>query len=203
MKGAFITPSDVPKAASFDVRTSSFFQHHDQLPSPEEVRSQARAQYVAGTHWGRKERNVNEGYNSRPSPAVFEEMSLFVKWGAEINITEGQTLHALRNSCGDSIPVPEIYGWRIDGGETFLYMEAISGKTLEEAWPDMKEDDRLRICSELRVILHNLRQIRQDPIDKFVGKLVSILSSHYHTSNIDCNQQAVLQETNTMRELSF
>jgi hypothetical protein len=42
--------------------------------------------------------------------------------------------------------------------------------------PDMKEDNRLRVCSELRVILHNLRWINQDPMDKFVGKLVGILA---------------------------
>jgi hypothetical protein len=104
-------------------------------------------------------------------------MSLCVKWGAKINITEGQVLYALRNSCGDSVPVPEIYGWRVDGGETFLYMEARSGKTIEDAWPEMIEDDRLRICSEIRAILHNLRQIKQDPMDKFIGELRCILVS--------------------------
>ncbi|KAF2280463.1 kinase-like protein [Westerdykella ornata] len=160
-----------PKAANFDVRPSSFFQHHDQLPSPEEVRSRARAQYSAGTYWGWRTGGVKERYNRRPTPAVFEEMSLFVKWGSEIKVIEGQTLYALRHSCGDSVPVPEIYGWRTDGHETFLYMEAISRTTLEDVWSGMEEDDRLRICSELRTILHNLRQLKQSPEDKFIGSI--------------------------------
>ena len=201
MKSAVVTPADVPKAANFDVRTSSFFRHHDQLPSPEEVRSRARAQHLAGTHWGWKTRGVSKVYNARPAPAVFEDMSLFVKWGSVVKINEGQTLYAIRNSCGNI--VPEIYGWRVDGDETFLYMEAISGQTLEGAWPEMKEDDRLRICSQLRTILHNLRQIKQDPSDQFIGELACILTHFVTTLTLTLNTQAVSQEGTTTRELSF
>jgi hypothetical protein len=170
MKSVIVALADIPRAANYDVRTSSFFQHHNKLPSPEEVRSQARAQYLSGNHWGWKKRDVSEVYNSRPAPAVFEDMSLFVKWGSEIQVSEGQTLYTIRNSCGDFVPVPEIYGWRRDGDETFLYMEAISGKTLEDAWPEMEEDDRLRVCGEIRTILHNLRRLKQNPTDKFIGE---------------------------------
>ena len=150
------------------------FQHHDERPSPKEVRSRARAQYLTSTHWGWKRRGVSEDCNARPAPAAFEEMSLFVKWGSSVRITEGQTLYAIRNSCGTAVPVPEIYGWRVDGDETFLYMEAMSGTTMEEAWPEMKEDDRRRICSELRAILHNVHQLKQDPADKFIGEFSCI-----------------------------
>lgn len=203
MKSAVVTPADVPKAANFDVRTSSFFRHHHQLPSPEEVRSRARAQYLACTHWGWKTRDVSKVYNARPAPAVFEDMSLFVKWGSDVKITEGQTLYAIRNSCGNSVPVPEIYGWRMDGDETFLYMEAIRGKTLEDAWPEMKEDDRLRICSELRTILHNLRQLKQNPLDKFIGELACVLALFITPLILTSNTQAISQEVATTRELSF
>jgi hypothetical protein len=203
MKCAVITPADIPKAANFDVRTSSYFQHHDQLPSPEEVRSRARAQYLSGTHWGWKLRDVTDGYNGRPTPAVFEDKSLFVKWGSEARIIEGQTLYALRNACGDSVPVPEIYGWRTDGDETFLYMEAINGKTLEDAWPEMEEDDRLRICNELRTILQNLRQLKQDPMDIFIGELACIPALLITPFNLNIKYQAVLREATTTRELSL
>lgn len=90
----------------------------------------------------------------------FKEISLFVKWGRDVQISEGQTHYATRNSCGKSVPVPEIYGWRKDGDETFLYMEAIRGRTLEDAWPELKEDERLHIAIELRIILHKLRQLK-------------------------------------------
>lgn len=186
MKTAVVTLADVPTAANFDVRTSSFFQHHSQLPSPEEVRSRARSQYLAGTHWGWKLRGVSTGYNAHPAPAVFEfkNISLFVKWGSDVRITEGQSLYAIRNSCGDSVPVPEIYGWRKDGDEMFLYMEAIHGKTLEEIWPTLNEDNRLCICNELQTILHNLRQLKQDPLDRFIGKSPCVVAFlHYTPTN--------------------
>ncbi|KAF2438884.1 kinase-like protein [Karstenula rhodostoma CBS 690.94] len=161
----------VPGDANFDVKSSSFFQHHDRLPSPDEVRSQARAQYLAGTHWGNKRRCVSTGLNLRPSPAVFESMNLYVKWGCEMRIAEGQTLYAMRHYLGNAVPVPEIYGWRTDGDQVFLYMEAISGRTLEQCWPEMEEDDRLRICRELRAMCDAMRQLKQDPSDTFVGTI--------------------------------
>lgn len=171
------------------MRTSSFFQHQSQLPSPEEVRSRARAQYLAGTQWGSKERRVTTGYNRHPTPAVFEfeEILLFVKWGSSVKITEAQTLYAIRNICGSSVPVPEVYGWRTDGDQMFLYMEAIRGKTLETVWDELKEDDRLRICGDLRTILRNLRQLSQDPSDRFIGKqaCMAVLSCYtYNNTNI-------------------
>lgn len=172
MNSAVVTPGYVPTSANFDVRTSSFFRYHDQLPTPAEVRSQARAQWQAGTHWGWKERIVTDGYNAHPVPAVFEykESSLFVKWGSSARISEAQALYAIRNSCGNSVPVPEIYGWRTDGDEMFLYMEAIHGSTLEDAWPGLKDNERSQIATELRNILYSLRQLKQDPSDRFIGK---------------------------------
>ena len=167
---------DIPKDENFDILTSSFFQNHKELPTPEEVRARARAQYAAGTYWGWKERSVNsKGYNGSPVPAVFEEMGLFVKWGSLVKLTEGQTLYAIRNHCGRLIPVPELYGWRTDGSEVFLYMEAVYGRTMEDAWPDLDEEDRLHIFRGLRSILCNLRQIRLPPAKKFIGKISKIV----------------------------
>lgn len=182
-----ITPSDLPASADFDVRTSSFFKHHDQLPTPAEVRSQARAQWQAGKHWGWKSRRVTEGYNAHPVPAVFEfkNIAVFVKWGSAVGMSEGQALYAIRNSCGESVPVPELYGWRTDGDQMFLYMEAIHGRTLEDAWPALKDDERLRIATELRTIMDSLRQLKQDPSDKFVGKSLGIILD-WLSNTIDC-----------------
>lgn len=97
-------------------------------------------------------------------------MGLFVKWGSEIRVAEGQTLYAIRQYLDNTIPFPEIYGWRADRGEVFLYMEVISGQSLEQAWPDTKEDDRRRDCRELRVIFDQVRQLKQAPSDMFIGK---------------------------------
>lgn len=171
-----ITPESIPRDDNFDVVTSTFFQKHAKFPTPEEVRARAIAQYAAGTHWGWKDRSVNlEGYNGSPTPAVFEKLGLFVKWGSMVEVREGQTLYALRKYWGSSVPVPEIYGWRTDGSETFLYMEAIHKRTMEDVWPDLDEEDRLRICNELRTVLNNLRQIRLPLSQAFVGIRVQLL----------------------------
>jgi aminoglycoside phosphotransferase (APT) family kinase protein len=79
-------------------------------------------------------------------------MGLFVKWGSEMRITEGQSLYAIRHYFKNAVPVPEIYGWCTDGDEVFLYMEAISGRTLEQTWSEMEVNDCLRIRRELRTI---------------------------------------------------
>lgn len=137
MNSDVVTPADVPTAVIFDVRTSSFFKYHDQLPAPSEVRSQARAQWQAGTHWCWKSRRVTDGYNGHPVPVVFEykETLLYVKWESSAKIFEKQTLYAMRNICRHSVPVPEINGWRTDGDEMLLCMEAINGRTLETHGP--------------------------------------------------------------------
>lgn len=108
-------------------------------------------------------------------------MNLFVKWGQDMRIEEGQTLYALRHSLGSVVPIPEIYGWHTDGEQVFLYMEAIRGKTLEECWPTMHEDNRLDVCRELRTMLDAVRQLKQEPNDPFIGKP----SWHYHTRRSD------------------
>jgi aminoglycoside phosphotransferase (APT) family kinase protein len=97
-------------------------------------------------------------------------MGLFVKWGCEMRVTEAQSLYVIRHYFKSAVPVPEIYGWRTDGDEVFLYMEAISGRSLKQAWPEMEENGRLRICRELRTIFDTLRQLKQDPTDTFIGE---------------------------------
>ncbi|KAF2868574.1 hypothetical protein BDV95DRAFT_578745 [Massariosphaeria phaeospora] len=150
-----LSAAAIPTDPNFDNQSSSFFQQYKQLPSPDEVRSQARAQYLAGTHWGDKRRDVSTGFNARPSPAVFEFIGLFVKWGSNVRIAEGQSLYAIR--CHLKNAVPEIYGWRTDGDEIFLYMEAIHGRTLETTWKELEHNDRIHVCHELRTIFDTLR----------------------------------------------
>ncbi|KAF7899003.1 uncharacterized protein EAF01_008216 [Botrytis porri] len=36
---------------------------------------------------------------------------------------EAQCLWIIRKNLGDEVPVPEIYGWRVDGDYVFIYME--------------------------------------------------------------------------------
>lgn len=115
---------------------------------------------------------MSDEFNLRPSPAVFDSLGCFVKWGSEITVEEGQCLLAIRRHFDNLVPVPEIYGWRTDGDEVFLYMEAITGKTLEQAWDTMEHEERLEICHKLRVIFDDLRKTTQEPSEAYVGKWV-------------------------------
>ncbi|KAL2217267.1 kinase-like domain-containing protein [Thermoascus aurantiacus ATCC 26904] len=148
-----LTPSMLPSNPNEDFRDSSFHQQ-SQLPSPDEVRAQAQAQHRAGINPDRRKVLCSESPHWSPPPVVFESLGLFVKWGGP-----------------GGVPVPEIYGWRTDGGEVFLYLQLLRGQTLEQAWEAMGMEDRVRVCQELRTCLSSLRRLEQDPVDPFVGNI--------------------------------
>ena len=168
----------VPTDANFDVQHSSFFRRQSQLPSPQTVRLQARAQHLAGINWDKRKTFSLAGPNVHCPPVLFESMGLFVKWGSDVRIAEGQSLYAVRHCLKSVVPVPEIYGWRTDGDEIFLYMEAISGRTLEQAWDKIGINDRLSVCRQLRTIFNNLRRLKQDPLNTFIGGIPSFYQKH-------------------------
>ena len=70
-------------------------------------------------------------------------MQLIVKFGFEVSIAEGQCLWALRRLLRDHVPVPEVYGWRQDGEQVFIYMELVAGVTLEERWESLSSEERV------------------------------------------------------------
>ena len=94
----YLLPSILPQADNISFTDSSFFARHDsQLPTPEEVRRAAGANFRIG----------------RPPPVRFQSLNLLVKYGSAINIAEGQCLWAV-SRYASGVPVPEIYGWRPD-----------------------------------------------------------------------------------------
>lgn len=105
-------------------------------------------------------------------PVRFEELGLLVKFGSEpvVSIAEGQCLWALQHAL-PSVPVPEIYGWARDGDLTYLFMELVSGITLENIWSALSRPERTQICTELRYMLKELRSLRQEPGQQFVGHI--------------------------------
>jgi hypothetical protein len=107
----------IPKSADFDVKDSQFFRKFTKLPSPEEVRSQAKAQHLVGVCPDNRKTFSIAGPHVRPPPVIFKDLGLFVKWGSAARISEGQCLYALGYLLKDHVPVPEIYGWREDGGQ--------------------------------------------------------------------------------------
>jgi hypothetical protein len=154
------TISTSPYESDVIVSDSSFFKRHPSLPSLEEVRHQAA---------------------SRPGPkeriAVFDNLNLLVKFGSKESVAEGQCLYTIRRIFGPSVPVPEVYAWRTEGNETFIFMELIDGLSLEARWADLSAEERYNVTQELHEILHTLRKAKQDPEYQFVGRFCRLLSA--------------------------
>ncbi|OOQ84589.1 hypothetical protein PEBR_29634 [Penicillium brasilianum] len=166
-----LTPSMIPNSSKFDAKDSRYFKKFTNLPSPEEVRKKTKAQQLAGTFVDKRRTLYEGGIQWRAPVVVFQELSLLVKWGGEMTISEGQCLYGIGLLLKDYVPVPELYGWRQDGGETFLYMEYLDAQTLEQAWDSLGSDDRVSISGELRIICANLRHLEQDSEDPFIGSI--------------------------------
>ena len=99
-----------------------------------------------------------------------------MKYGEEITIEEGQCLLALRQLLPGTVPVPEVYGWRKDDGQVFIYMELVNGITLEKSWENMNKEDKIAICHQLRRMVDAWRNLKQDVKSPFVDKPISPLS---------------------------
>lgn len=168
-----IHPHSLPEGSSVTFRSSSFFSCNPQtakLPSP----SQVLARKSAGSHAGGK---FSHG------PVFFHELGLAVKYGKgpEVTIAEGQSLWAIRRYL-PRVPVPEIYGWTEDGDLTFIYMELMPGVTLEKHWASLVEGERTAICEELKGVISELRSLRQDPNNQFIGMFKANLKYSLQTN---------------------
>jgi hypothetical protein len=100
----------------------------------------------------------------------FDSLNIVVKYGEDITVSEAHCLRALRRLLPDEVPVPEVYGWREDGGEVFIYMELITGVTLESQWATLSDQAKKEVIPQLCAIVKGLRKLHQDPSDRFIGK---------------------------------
>lgn len=111
-----------------------------------------------------------------PPPVMIPSLGLVVKYGAGVSVVEAQTQVMLRERLGDSFPVPEIFGWVEDGGQTFIYMSLVEGDTFLDRWDGLTEDEKQAICAELNYLMKLLRSLEQDPHNTYIGTF----SSKYH-----------------------
>lgn len=157
-----ITPSQLPSDRNLTFYDSGFFRKSGNprtLPTPQKIRDIANASA-----------NPNARQRSRPPPVVLEDLGLLVKYGTDITIAEGQCLRILQKLLPGIVPVPEVYGWCEDDGQVFIYMELMSGITLERGWGTMSREDRVGICKQLRRMIEAWRTLKQDPRNPFIGK---------------------------------
>jgi hypothetical protein len=145
-----------------DFLDSSFFRMNRSsrgLPTPTEVRALARLEDKA---------------TPEPPPIKFENLNLIVKYGPHVSIAEAQCLWFIQRVFQNAIPVPEVYGWRIEGHDVFIYMQVISGRVLKDCWDSFNDTEKTSVCDQLRQILETLRGYRQSHSDPFIG-LLSIM----------------------------
>lgn len=141
-----------------DFRETSFFRSASsssptpQLPAPAAVRKEGQVQ-------GR-------------TIVKFEHLNLVVKFGDPscVRLEEAQALRAMAQLFPDKeVPVPELFGWRFDDGENFIYMGLIDGPTLEERWSFLNEEEKKSICGQLSDIVASLRRIQQPSARPLIG----------------------------------
>ena len=106
----------------------------------------------------------------------FEEFGLIVKFGPHVTIEEALCLWAIRRLLHPDVPLPEVYGWRVDWRKVFVYMELVRGDTHMGRWAALSEEDRISICDQLQKITSSFRGLEQDPQDVFIGIGLSMSS---------------------------
>lgn len=72
-----LTTSMIPNSPNSDVKDSSFFRRHAQLPSPEKVRARAKSRYLTSIHPDDRKLFSLTGPHVRPPPVLFEDLGLF------------------------------------------------------------------------------------------------------------------------------
>ena len=150
--------SRLPDASKqvMDFLESSFFKTNGpdrRLPTPAEVRT------LSPTHITRPQ----------PPPVKFEHLNLIVKFGPHVSVEEAQCLWLIRSILSREVPVPEVYGWRVDRRQVFIYMQLIRGPTLEDRWNSLSDSDKAAVCNQICQIVRSLRQVEQHPHDRFIG----------------------------------
>lgn len=140
---------------------SSFFveKRAAALPLPGEIRSLNEATgHLYATNF------------NRPTPVTIPSLKLLVKYGTTVSIAEIETQIFLHEQLQRHVPIPEVFGYDQDGGQTFLYMALIEGDTLQERFANLTEVERQVVCAELRQMVSIWRQdLRQDDGDSYIG----------------------------------
>ena len=88
-------------------------------------------------------------------------------------LTEAKAQKELHHLLQGQVPIPEIFGWTEDAGQTFIYMELVEGVTLQERWPILDETDRLAICEELKHMVEAWRALDQGASVPYIGECAS------------------------------
>lgn len=143
---------------------SSFFieQRAPALPSPAQIRA-----------LNKKTGHLRATYFDRPIPVSLPSLGLFIKYGGDVTFTEADTqifVYKQLRQLDYPIPIPEVFGYAEDGGQRFIYMALMEGKTLQERFAKLTEMELQAICAELKGMVDAWRRVlKQDPADLYIG----------------------------------
>ncbi|KAL9103618.1 MAG: hypothetical protein Q9163_001345 [Psora crenata] len=126
----------------------STLETHFSLPSPRQVR------------------HLSGDPGPQPEPVKLEELGLVVEFGPHVTIQEALSQRFIRDLLHPDVDVPEVYGWRIDEAQVFIYMEFIRGDPLKDRWQTLDNDERLAVCGQLRRITNC--SINRGPLQDYV-----------------------------------
>lgn len=137
-----------------DFLDSTFFKTPgQQLPTPAQVRALSK----------------DVSTRAQPTPVISKNPNILVKFGPHVTVEEAQCLWMVRQTFQGAVPVPEVFGWRVDDEDyVFIYMELIEGQTLVDGWDDINSADRDVMRNQLREIIGYLRQLSPRS-EKYIG----------------------------------
>lgn len=82
----------------------------------------------------------------------------FVKCSGRVRVTEALTMMFIRDNT--TIPVPRVINVLTRGARVYIVMERIRGRNLERAWSSLTQEQKRRICEQLRGYTSELRSLR-------------------------------------------
>ncbi|QPH03883.1 hypothetical protein C2857_000295 [Epichloe festucae Fl1] len=165
--GRHSSPMITSKAQSYSaelgrstIECSSFFRERraDALPPPSKIRA-----------LNRESGDIRAENFNRPPPVRIPSLGLIVKYGADVTVHEAKTQIMVREKLSGHVPIPEVFGWIVDGGQGFIYMQLIQGDTLQERWHILDEADKRSVCSQLRAMVASWRSLPQDGRECYIG----------------------------------
>ena len=118
-----------------EILTSSVFteKRASALPQPNEIRAV-----------NRKSADPYAENFSRPPPVRIPSLGLLVKYEGDVTVLEARTQLKIREKLLGQVPIPEVFGWTVDGSQGFIYMHLIEGETCRiNGIPSMRRTDAL------------------------------------------------------------
>lgn len=114
--------------------------------------------------------------------AAFEEFGLVVKfrWPPRVRLDDALTMRALREAFPKGeVPIPEVFGWRLEDGMNFIYRSLVIGVMLCDMWPGLSESHKITICKILGLIQTHLRQLGPEIGEAFFGTSSCVVAARH------------------------